>query len=183
MSDGPVEAPIAPPEWARLIRDIPDFPSRGILFKDITPLLADARGFAACLDDMAAPWRNTDLDLICGIESRGFIFSAALAPMLGVGFVPLRKAGKLPARTEGVDYGLEYGQARLEVHRDAIAPGRRVLIVDDVLATGGTLEASRQLVERLEAEVVGAVVVLELVALGGRKRWQGGVPLRALVRG
>src|SRR5699024_3894127 len=133
------------PEWASLIRDIPDFPGPGVVFKDITPLLADPAGFTACLHDMAAPWRTAGIDAVCGSESRGFIFGAALATMLGAGFVPLRKAGKLPAATLGVDYALEYGRARLEVHRDALRPGQRVLVVDDVLATGGTLVASRQL--------------------------------------
>ncbi len=170
------------PEWASLIRDIADFPHPGVGFKDITPLLADAAGFAACLDDLAAPWRDAGVDVVCGSESRGFIFGAALAPILGAGFVPLRKAGKLPAATEGVDYALEYGQARLEVHRDAVGPGQRALIVDDVLATGGTLVASRQLVERLGATVLGAAVVLELGFLDGRKRWGDNSPLHALVR-
>ncbi len=169
------------PEWTSLIRDIPDFPETGIRFKDVTPLLADADGFAACLSDLAAPWRGQDIDMVCGIESRGFIFGAALAPMLGAGFVPLRKAGKLPAATEGVEYALEYGRARLEIHRDALAPGQRVLLVDDVLATGGTLAASRELIERLGAEVAGATVVLELAFLDGRSRWAQGVPLEALV--
>lgn len=170
------------PEWASLIRDIPDFPGPGVMFKDITPLLADAAGFAACLDDMAEPWRDQSIDLVCGSESRGFIFGAALARMLGAGFVPLRKAGKLPAATEAVDYALEYGRARLEVHRDAFTPGQRVLVVDDVLATGGTLAASRQLVERLGVEVAGACVVLELAFLEGRRLWGEGPPLRSLVR-
>ncbi len=168
--------------WASLIRDVPDFPAPGVLFKDVTPLLADAGGFTSCLDDLAAPWHGRGIEAVCGIESRGFIFGAALAPMLGVGFVPLRKAGKLPAATEGVDYALEYGQARLEVHRDALAPGQRVLIVDDVLASGGTLAASRELVERLGAVVAGAAVVLELSFLDGRSRWHDGAPLESLVR-
>ncbi|HET7662891.1 MAG TPA: adenine phosphoribosyltransferase [Rhodanobacteraceae bacterium] len=168
-------------EWASLIRDVPDFPEPGILFKDVTPLLADAEGFAACLHDMAAPWRDGGIEAVCGIESRGFIFGAALAPMLGVGFVPLRKAGKLPADTVGVDYALEYGHARLEIHRDALTPGQRVLIVDDVLATGGTLAASRELVEQTGAKVAGAAVVLELAFLDGRSRWIDGVPLESLV--
>lgn len=168
-------------EWTSLIRDVPDFPEPGILFKDVTPLLAHAEGFAACLHDMAAPWRDRGIDVVCGIESRGFIFGAALTPMLGVGFVPLRKAGKLPAATVGVDYALEYGHARLEIHRDALTPGQRVLIVDDVLATGGTLVASRELVEQVGATVAGAAVVLELAFLDGRSRWPEGAPLEALV--
>lgn len=170
------------PEWASLIRDIPDFPHPGVQFKDITPLLASPDGFAACLHDMAAPWRGSRIDAVCGSESRGFIFGAALAAMLGTGFVPLRKAGKLPAATVGMDYTLEYGRQRLEVHRDALGPGQRALIVDDVLATGGTLVASRRLVEQLGATVVGAGVVLELSFLGGRARWGGDAPLDALLQ-
>jgi len=168
-------------DWTSLIRDIPDFPSPGILFKDVTPLLADADGFAACLEDLATPWRDEDIDVICGIEARGFIFGAALAALRGVGFVPLRKAGKLPGATESVDYALEYGSARLEVHRDAFEAGRKVLLVDDVLASGGTLAASRELLERLGVVVVGAAVVLELQALEGRSRWRSGVRLESLL--
>lgn len=168
-------------DWSSLIRDIPDFPQPGVTFKDITPLLADADAFATCLQDMAAPWRDESIDLVCGIESRGFIFSAALAPMLGAGLVPLRKAGKLPSSTASVSYSLEYGEEHLEVHRDAVAPGQRVLIVDDILATGGTLAASRDLVERLGGDLVGAGVVLELAFLEGRSRWQSSAPLRALL--
>lgn len=170
------------PAWASLIRDIPDFPRPGVMFKDITPLLADARGFADCLDAMAAPWRNRHVELVCGTESRGFIFGAALAPLLGAGFVPLRKPGKLPAATESVEYQLEYGSDRLEVHCDAVAPGQGVLIVDDVLATGGTLAASRELVERIGARVIGGAVLLELEFLKGRERWGPGAPLESLLR-
>lgn len=167
--------------WASLIRDVPDFPSPGIMFKDVTPLLADARGFAACLEELAAPWRERRVDVVCGIESRGFIFGAALALALGVGFVPLRKAGKLPAATEGVDYQLEYGRARLEVHRDAVTPGQQALIVDDVLATGGTLAAARELVERTGARVAGAALVLELTFLHGRAVWGDRTPIEVLL--
>ena len=164
------------------IRDVPDFPSPGILFKDITPLLADARAFRDCVDALAAPWRGAALDAICGIEARGFVFGAALACALGAGFVPLRKAGKLPAARRGVDFGLEYGNARLEIHADALVAGARVLVVDDVLATGGTLAAARELVESFDAEVAGAVVVVELDVLQGRARWRDGAPLRSLLR-
>ncbi|MGN6788822.1 MAG: adenine phosphoribosyltransferase [Rhodanobacteraceae bacterium] len=164
------------------IRDVPDFPSPGILFKDITPLLADARAFGECVDALVAPWRGAGLDAICGIEARGFIFGAALARALDVGFVPLRKAGKLPAAKRGVDFGLEYGKARLEMHADALVPGTRVLIVDDVLATGGTLAAARELVESFDAGVAGAAVVVELEFLHGRARWRDGAPLRSLLR-
>lgn len=164
------------------VRDVPDFPKVGVLFKDITPLLVDARAFRECVDALAAPWRGQGIDAICGIEARGFIFGAALARALDTGFVPLRKPGKLPAATLGADFELEYGQARLEVHADALAPAARVLIVDDVLATGGTLAAARQLVERLGTEIAGAAVVIELAFLQGRARWPADVPLHSLLR-
>ena len=164
------------------VRDVPDFPKPGVLFKDITPLLADAQVFRECVDALAAPWRTQRIDTVCGIEARGFIFGAALAHALDTGFVPLRKPGKLPSVTLGADFELEYGQARLEVHSDALAPGARVLIIDDVLATGGTLAAARQLVERLGADIAGAAVVLELAFLQGRARWPADVPLHALIR-
>lgn len=164
------------------VREIPDFPNPGVQFKDITPLLADADAWRECVAALAAPWRDTEIDAVCGIEARGFIFGAALARELGVGFVPLRKAGKLPAKTLGVEFQLEYATARLEVHADALPAGARVLIVDDVLATGGTLAAARQLVERLGATLVGAAVVIELAALGGRAQWPATVPLIALLR-
>jgi len=170
------------PAWAALIRDVPDFPHPGVMFKDITPLLADADGFVDCLEALAAPWRERQVDVVCGIESRGFIFGAALAPLLGVGFVPLRKTGKLPAATLGVDYDLEYGSARLEIHRDAVVSGQRALIVDDVLATGGTLDAARALIERTGAQVAGAALVLELAFLEGRARWRSDAPLETLLR-
>ena len=164
------------------VRDVPDFPKAGVLFKDITPLLADAQAFRECVDALAAPWRTQSIDAICAIEARGFIFGAARARALDAGFVPLRKPGKLPAATLGADFELEYGQARLEVHADALAPRTRVLIIDDVLATGGTLVAARQLVERLGAEIAGAAVVVELAFLHGRARWLADVPLHALLR-
>ena len=171
---------------ARYIRDVPDFPKPGVVFKDITPLLADAGAFAICIDALASPWRARRIDAVCGIESRGFIFGAALAHALDAGFVPLRKPGKLPSATIGVDYALEYGTARLEMHADALehvgGQDVRVLIVDDVLATGGTLAAARELLLRGGAEIVGASVVIELTTLGGRSRWQDRAPLQALLR-
>ena len=174
-----------PPEvQARLaarIRDVPDFPRPGVLFKDITPLLADAAAFAECMDALAAPWRGARIDAVCGIEARGFIFGAALALELGTGFAPLRKAGKLPAAARGVDFQLEYGSARLEIHADALAPAARVVLVDDVLATGGTLAAALELVQGLDVEVAGAAVVVELAFLGARTRWPASVPLHALL--
>lgn len=167
---------------AARVRDVPDFPQPGVLFKDITPLLADARAFRDCVEALAAPWREARPDAVCGIEARGFIFGAALACALGAGFVPLRKPGKLPAATLGTDFRLEYGRARLEVHADALAPGARVLIVDDVLATGGTLGAARQLLQPLNAEIVGAAVVVELTFLHGRAHWPPDLPLLSLLR-
>lgn len=163
------------------VRNVPDFPRAGVQFKDITPLLAAADAWRDCVKALAAPWRGAEVDAVCGIEARGFIFGAALAFELGIGFVPLRKAGKLPAATLGIEFQLEYATARIEVHADALAPGARVLIVDDVLATGGTLRAARQLIERLGATLVGAAVVIELDALGGRAGWPDIVPLVALL--
>ena len=164
-----------------LIRDVPDFPKPGVVFKDIGPLLADPTGFAACITALAAPWKDTPLDAICGIESRGFIFGAAMALAMRTGFVPLRKVGKLPPPTIGVDYDLEYGSARLEIGAQGVLPGARVLLVDDVLATGGTLDAGRRLLEQAGAKVVGAGVVIEIDALRGRMRWPDAIPLRTLL--
>src|SRR5688572_28624268 len=142
-----------------LIRDVPDFPRPGVVLKDIGPLLADSAGLSACIAALARPWREARLDAICGIESRGFIFGAAMAQAMQTGFVPLRKVGKLPPPTLGVDYDLEYGSARLEVGATGLPCGARVLLVDDVLATGGTLNAGRSLLERLQVDLVGASVV------------------------
>jgi adenine phosphoribosyltransferase len=167
--------------FASLVRAVPDFPRPGIVFRDITPLLADAGGFARCIDALAEPWLGQGVQAVCGIESRGFIFGAALAQKLNAGFVPLRKPGKLPPPVTGVDYQLEYGSDRLEARDDALKPGERTLIVDDVLATGGTLLAARALVEQLGARLAGAVVVIELDALGGRARWRGAPPLHSLL--
>ena len=167
--------------FASLVRAVPDFPKPGIVFRDITPLLADAGGFARCIDALAEPWLGQGVQAVCGIESRGFIFGAALAHKLNAGFVPLRKPGKLPPPVTGVDYQLEYGSDRLEARDDALKPGERALIVDDVLATGGTLLAARALVEQLGARLAGAVVLIELDALGGRQRWHGAAPLHSLL--
>lgn len=151
------------------LRDIPDFPSPGVLFKDITPVLADPQALAAIVEDQAT--RHTGhVDLVAGIEARGFILGAALALRLGVGFIPIRKAGKLPGTTASISYDLEYGSATIEVHADDIAEGARVLLVDDVLATGGTACAAWDLLESVGAHVVGFEVVVELAALGGRER-------------
>lgn len=151
-----------------LIRDVPDFPVPGILFRDVTPLLRDPAGMRAVVDALAAEWRDRGVDAVAGIESRGFIFGAPLALALGVGFVPIRKLGKLPAHTVRRDYALEYGTATLEMHHDAVRPGERVLLVDDLLATGGTARAAASLVEEVGARVAGISFVIELAALGGR---------------
>ena len=155
------------------IRDIPDWPEQGIVFKDITPLLADAAAFAGAVDAMIDPFRDHGVNRIVGIEARGFIFGAPMATALGAGFVPIRKAGKLPHDIHHQEYELEYGTDRIEVHSDAVGPGDRVLIADDVLATGGTGAAAVRLVEALQAEVVGLSVLVELDFLAGRDRLDG----------
>jgi adenine phosphoribosyltransferase len=150
------------------IREVPDFPKPGILFYDITTLLKEPQAFADVIDRMAEPVKDAHIDLVVGMESRGFIFAAPLAYKLGAGFVPVRKLGKLPAETIEVEYDLEYGTATLEVHRDAIAQGKRVLIVDDLLATGGTVLGTIELVKRLGGEIAGLSFMVELTALHGR---------------
>ena len=154
-----------------LIRSVPDFPRQGILFYDITTVLKDKTGFAQLIDAFAQYYIGKDIDVVLGIEARGFIFGPALAYRLNAGFVPIRKPGKLPAATEKVKYDLEYGSDSLEIHKDAIQPGQRVIIVDDLLATGGTMEASVQLVERLGGTVVSLAVAVELDFLKGRARF------------
>ena len=151
------------------LRDVKDFPSPGIVFKDVTPVLADAEVFSAVVRDMAERRRGT-VDVVVGIEARGFIFGAALAHELGLGFVPVRKAGKLPGATRGLTYELEYGTATIEIHEDAFVAGARVLLVDDVLATGGTAEAACRLLEQAGAEVVAFETLVELAFLAGRER-------------
>jgi adenine phosphoribosyltransferase len=157
-------------DFRTFIRDVPDFPTKGILFRDVTPLLASPDAFAAAARAMAEPFRGARPEKILGIEARGFLFGTALARELHVGIVPARKPGKLPRAIESVAYGLEYGQDRLEIHADAFERGERVLVVDDVLATGGTARAAVELAEKLGAEVVGVSVFIELGALGGRAR-------------
>ncbi len=152
------------------IREIPDFPKPGILFYDITTLLKDAGAFKESIDLMLDPFRDKQVDLIVGMESRGFIFSAPMAIDLKAGFVPVRKLGKLPAETASVEYALEYGTNTLEIHKDAIQPGQKVLIVDDLLATGGTVLGTIELVKTLKAEVVGLAFLVELNFLKGRER-------------
>jgi adenine phosphoribosyltransferase len=165
----------------RFIRDVPDFPTPGILFRDITPLLASPEAFGAAVEAMADPCRGSGAVKVVGIEARGFMFGAAVARHLGLGFVPARKPGKLPGRTERVAYGLEYGSDALEVHADAFSPGESVLIVDDVLATGGTAAAAAELVERLGARVHALIFCIELAALDGRSKLSGRLVSAVLV--
>jgi adenine phosphoribosyltransferase len=165
------------------IRDIPDYPRPGVIFKDITPLLADGKAFSAVVDALAAaygPGQSGVVDKVVGIEARGFILAAPVATRLGAGFVPVRKKGKLPGPTFAEDYELEYGTATIEVHQDAFGPADRVLIVDDVLATGGTAAATASLVRRTGAEVAGIAVLIELSFLHGRAKLPG-LPLTALL--
>ncbi len=163
-------APAVADRLAGLVRDIPDFPQPGVLFKDITPLLADHDAFVSAVDALIEPFAGQHIDRVLGIEARGFIMAAPVAYRFGAGFVPVRKAGKLPWKIEREEYELEYGTDLLEVHRDAVHPGERVLIVDDVMATGGTAAATVRLVEKLGGEVVGLAFLIELDALGGRRR-------------
>ena len=165
----------------RLIRDIPDFPKPGIRFKDITPLLADPSGLSLAVELMANPWRDDRPDLVVGAESRGFIFGTALAQSLSCGFVPVRKPGKLPYETVSIEYELEYGKDTLEMHKDAIKPGQKVLLVDDLIATGGTAKAACDLIEGLGGEVLGLVVLIELAELKGRDL-MGDVEVHSLLR-
>ncbi|RMB58757.1 adenine phosphoribosyltransferase [Tessaracoccus antarcticus] len=154
---------------ASLIRDVPDFPQPGVVFKDITPLLASAKGFQASIDELVAS-APADIDVVVGMEARGFIFAAPVALALGAGFVPVRKPGKLPGDVVSQGFDLEYGSTELNMHRDAIVSGARVLVVDDVLATGGTIGATARLLEQLGAELVHVSVLMELEFLGGRAR-------------
>ena len=155
------------------IRDIPDFPKEGIVFKDITPLCGNAEALSATLDLLAEPYSGRGITHVAGMESRGFIFAVPVAERLQAGFVPIRKPGKLPAETVSAEYALEYGTDTLEMHRDAVGPGDKVLVVDDLLATGGTAEATVKLIRERGAEVVGATFVIELGFLAGRKRLEG----------
>ncbi len=152
------------------IRDVPDFPKPGILFKDITPVLGDPEAFGQVIDLLVERHGDKGVEAVVGMESRGFIFGAPLALRMGLPFVPVRKAGKLPADTEKVSYALEYGEATIEIHKDALKPGQKVLVVDDLLATGGTAEATLELIDRLGAEATVIAFVIELDFLEGRKR-------------
>ena len=150
------------------IRTIVDFPHEGIMFRDVTTLFADARGFRMCIDQLLHPYAGRRIDKVVGLEARGFILGGAIAHQLAVGFVPIRKKGKLPGTTISQDYKLEYGEAIVEIHDDALQPGEKVLLVDDLLATGGTAEAGIRLIERLGAEIVGCAFIVDLPELGGR---------------
>ena len=152
------------------IRTIPDFPHEGILFRDVTTLFIDPRGFRLAVDQLLAPFVGQQIDRVAGLEARGFILGGAVAHQLSKGFVPIRKKGKLPGRTVEQDYDLEYGSATVEMHDDALEPGHKVLLVDDLLATGGTAEAGIRLIERLGGEVLGCAFVVDLPDLGGRRR-------------
>ncbi len=155
------------------IREIPDFPKPGILFYDITTLLKDPAAYREAIELMLEPYRDEKIDLVVGMESRGFIFSAPMAYELGAGLVPVRKLGKLPAETLSIEYALEYGSNTLEIHRDAIQPGQKVLVVDDLLATGGTVHGTIELIERLKGDIVGLAFLVELEFLHGRDQLEG----------
>ncbi|MFA8441306.1 adenine phosphoribosyltransferase [Yoonia sp.] len=155
------------------IRTIPDFPHEGIMFRDVTTLFSDPRGFRIAIDQLLHPYAGQPIDKVVGLEARGFILGGAIAHQLSLGFVPIRKKGKLPGKTIEQDYVLEYGTATMEVHDDALQPGEKVLIVDDLLATGGTAEAGIKLVERMGAEVIGCAFVIDLPDLGGRAKLEG----------
>jgi adenine phosphoribosyltransferase len=152
------------------IRTIPDFPHKGIMFRDVTTLFSDPRGFRICIDQLLSPYAGMRIDKVVGLEARGFILGGAVAHQLSVGFVPIRKKGKLPGKTIEQAYQLEYGEAVMELHDDAILPGEKILVVDDLLATGGTCEASIKLIERLGGEIISAAFVVDLPELGGRER-------------
>jgi len=164
-----------------LIRSIPDFPMAGILFRDITPLLQDKDGFKATIDLMAQPYAGRKIDYVVAIEARGYMLGAPIAYTIGAGFIPVRKPGKLPYDKINIDYALEYGTNSLEMHKDAIRPGQRVIVVDDLLATGGTAAATRSLLEQLGAEIAGFAFLVELTELRGREKLQG-VDVRTFIR-
>jgi adenine phosphoribosyltransferase len=164
------------------IRSIPDYPKPGIIFRDITTLLGDARAFRRAIDELVQPWCGGKIDKIAGIEARGFILGGAVAHQLSAGFVPIRKKGKLPHKTVSIGYSLEYGVDEMEMHIDALTPGEKVILVDDLIATGGTAEAAVKLLKKLGAEVVVACFVIDLPDLGGTKKIEAlGVPVRSLI--
>ena len=157
-------------DLTRYMRSIPDFPTKGILFWDITPLLANAEALSGAIDSLTDPFKDKNIDIVAAVEARGFIFGSAVAKALGAGFVPIRKKGKLPSETHAVSYGLEYGKDTVEVHTDAIKPGDNVLIADDLLATGGTMAAACELIEMLGGNIVGLAFLIELADLAGREK-------------
>ncbi len=165
-----------------LIRDIPDWPKPGIVFKDITPLLKDPAGLAMAVEQMVNPFRGKGIELVAGAESRGFIFGTAIAQALSAGFIPIRKPAKLPAKTRSIEYELEYGTDRLEIHADAIDRGQRVLMVDDLLATGGTMKACCDLLSQCGADLVGITVLIELTFLPGREKLRQYGDIHAVMR-
>jgi adenine phosphoribosyltransferase len=167
---------------ATAIRTIPDYPKKGILFRDITTLLGDARAFRKAVDELVQPWCGSKMDKVAGMEARGFILGGAVAHQLAAGFVPIRKKGKLPHKTVSISYELEYGTDEMEMHEDAVSPGDRVILVDDLIATGGTAEGAIRLLRKMGAEIVAACFVIDLPDLGGAKRIEAlDVPVRSLV--
>ena len=180
MDPAPID-PAAADTLKAAIRTIPDFPKPGILFRDVTTLFGDARAFRMAIDLLLHPWAGTRIDKVAALEARGFIMGGAIAHQLSVGFVPIRKAGKLPGPRSAQPYTLEYGEATMELHDGAIEPGERVLLVDDLIATGGTCEAGIELVRRSGGELIGCAFVIDLPELGGRARIEAlGVPVHAL---
>ena len=164
------------------IRNIPDYPKPGVMFRDITTLLGDARAFRRSIDELVHPYAGTKIDKIAGIEARGFILGGAMAPQMSSGFVPIRKKGKLPHETVRIAYSLEYGLDEMEMHKDAVAPGEKVILVDDLIATGGTAEAAVKLLRQIGADIVAACFVIDLPDLGGRKKLEAlGVDVRTLI--
>ncbi|MEF3367023.1 adenine phosphoribosyltransferase [Methylocystis sp. 9N] len=167
---------------ADAIRTIPDYPKKGILFRDITTLLGDAKAFRKAVDELVQPWAGTKIDKVAGMEARGFILGGAVAHQLSAGFIPIRKKGKLPHKTVSVSYALEYGEDQMEMHEDAVNGPERVILVDDLIATGGTAEGAVKLLRKQGADVVAAVFVIDLPDLGGAKKIEAlGVPVRTLV--
>ncbi len=167
-------------ELRNFIRDIPDFPKAGILFRDITPLLGDVEALSASISALTEPFAGKGIDYVAAVEARGFIFGSAVAKALGAGFIPVRKTGKLPYETKSVTYDLEYGTDTVEVHSDAVAAGAKVLMVDDLLATGGTMSAACELMEKLGAKIAGLTFLIELEALGGRAKLPG-YPIHSII--
>ena len=166
---------------AKMLRDVHDFPKKGIVFKDITPLLGDSAALSLAVEFLTQPFRDQHVDFVVGAESRGFIFGTAVARNLSAGFVPIRKPGKLPYKTRRVEYQLEYGSDALEIHEDAIRPGARVLMIDDLLATGGTMVAACDLIRALKGQIVGVAVLIELCALRGRDKFPG-LPVHSVIK-